>query len=86
MNITQTIPALSLEGLAQSLRNGPAKFAFVKKDGTLRFALGTLKMDLIPTANHPKGTGTPCETVINFWDLEKSAWRRVSTSSLVFGN
>lgn len=86
MNISQTIPALDIKGLKSALQNGVAKFAFVKKDGTLRFALGTLKLDLIPSSNHPKGVRPSSEKVVTFFDLEKTAWRCVSVDSLVFGN
>lgn len=86
MNIAQTIPALDLQGLKSALQNGVAKFAFVKKDGTLRFALGTLKLDLIPNSDHPKGVRPASEKVVTFFDLEKTSWRSVSINSLVFGN
>jgi hypothetical protein len=83
--IAQTIPALNVEDLRQKLRQGPTKFTFVKKTGELRFALGTLNLNIIPTGSQPKGVRPASPKVIAFFDLEKIAWRSVSVDSLIFG-
>lgn len=83
--IAQTIPSLEAESLRDRLRQGPTKFTFVKKTGELRFALGTLNLDIIPNNDHPKGVRPASPRVITFFDLEKFAWRSVSIESLIFG-
>ena len=43
------------DDLKNKLRSGSVKFYFRKTGGDLRIALGTLDLDRIPNANHPKG-------------------------------
>lgn len=83
--IAQTIPSLEVEALRQRLRQGPTRFTFVKKTGELRFALGTLDLNIIPSTEHPKGVRPASPKVVTFFDLEKIAWRSVSVDSLIFG-
>ena len=58
------------------------KFRFVKKDGTVREAVGTLKRSLMKLA---KGEARP-DTVglMKFWDCEKQSWRSFNVGSLVW--
>ncbi|MEG1008887.1 MAG: SH3 beta-barrel fold-containing protein [Clostridia bacterium] len=64
------------------LRKKIVDFEFVKLDGEDRLATGTLRMDLIPKKDHPKGIkpSDPSKT-ITYYDLDKKAWRSVSTKS-----
>jgi hypothetical protein len=72
------------ELLRQRLRNATVQFAFKKLDGTLRIAIGTTNLSSIPLDRHPLGVRESPANVITFFDLEKSAWRRLSTSVEVF--
>jgi hypothetical protein len=66
----------NLEELADSLRAGKVRFCYVKKNGRLRDAVGTLNPLLIPAAKMPKGTGRePSKTVLVYYDLRRRAWR-----------
>lgn len=85
MNITQIIPALNLDDLRGQLRDGVAKFAYIKKDGSLRMAIGTLRLDGIPQSKHPKGVRESSPKVLVYFDLERADWRSVSVDTLVFG-
>jgi hypothetical protein len=85
MNITQNIPAIDLQDLRNQLPNGVAKFAYIKKDGSLRLATGTLKLESVPQAKHPKGVRESSPKVLVYFDLERQDWRSVSIDTLVFG-
>lgn len=61
-------------------------FTFKKKNGELRHARGTKKMDKIESIDEgaiPSGKGTPKTSVIVYFDLDKSAWRSFQEESLV---
>ncbi len=64
------------EGLLEKLREGEVIVVFEKKDGTERTMKCTLKMDVIPEAHHPKGTGVEGPaSVVKVYDVEKEGWR-----------
>ena len=57
-----------------------------KKNGELRHARGTKKMDKIESIDEcaiPSGKGGPKTGVIAYFDLDKSAWRSFQEESLV---
>ena len=79
-----SVPAATAEDLREKLKNGPVRFAFRKKDGSLRMAYGTLDLSKIPQDHHPK-TGNPASPkILPFYDLEKFCWRSVSIGQLIF--
>lgn len=65
--------------LRNALKAGKTNFVFIKKDGTLRHATGTLNLDEVPEADKQFKTNggeqieRPDQT--SYYDLEKSAWR-----------
>jgi len=65
--------------LREKLSQGKVEFVFKKKDGSIRPAIGTTNLDLIPQDLHPKdmdGEYKPKdETSVTFFDLEKVVWR-----------
>lgn len=70
--------------LRAELQRGATTFAFKKLDGTLRTAVGTTMLSLIPQANHPTGRRQSPPNVVVFFDLEKREWRSLSTRAEVF--
>ena len=74
---------MTQEEFAQRLRGGVVRFSFKKKNGEIRQAKGTLKMDLIPVSDHPKSEGTANGVASasgktgnqSYYDLDKNAWR-----------
>ncbi len=58
-------------------------FSFKKKNGTTRKAIGTLNMELIPTAKQPNNGISKPSTVVTYFDLEKMDWRSFSATSLL---
>jgi len=75
---------ISPSSLREALNNGTIQFAFKKKDGNLRIALGTTNMELVPLDDHPKGTGTSSPKVVPYFDLNKQAWRSVSAVEPIY--
>jgi len=59
--------------LKAKMFKGVVEFRFVKMDGTIRQAFGTLAENLIPaTSGEERARGGNCQT---FYDTEKGAWR-----------
>ncbi len=79
-----SIPQSSIEDLKTKLKQGPVRFAFRKKDGSLRLAYGTLDLAKIPSEAQPKG-GEASPKIFPFYDLEKFAWRSIQVGQLIFG-
>lgn len=79
-----SIPPVSVDDLRNRLKQGAVRFAFRKKDGSLRLAYGTLDLNKIPNNSLPKG-GVVSPKMMPFYDLEKFAWRSIQIGQLVFG-
>jgi hypothetical protein len=80
MNGSDTITAISkaaeLETMKKRMMRGEVvRFAYMKKDGTVRVAVGTLQPQAV--AANVKGTGIPKKFygMFVYLDLEKMAWR-----------
>lgn len=71
--------AWAIYRLGKSMLKGEVKFAYEKKDGTLRKACGTLK----DVSQFIKGTGKSSDKVFHYWDLEAVAFRCFSISNLI---
>ena len=60
--------------LKERLHNGEVTFEYKKKDGTIRRARGTLRMDVIPEQYWPVLRPTAPDNV-RYWDLDSEGWR-----------
>jgi hypothetical protein len=63
--------------LAEQLKQGVVEFTFVKIDGSIRHAVGTLRTDLIPETKRTaerKNAGYN-EKCLTYFDIEKADWR-----------
>ena len=65
---------LTVDELKELLKKQKVTFEFKKKDGTSRKAVGTLNEELIPTVKKEKKN-------VSFFDLEKNAWRSISSDT-----
>ena len=77
------------EDFRKKLQSGTYRFSYFKTDGSIREAVGTLCMDLIPEDKRPKGinsealNGTggalnraePAAGVFPYYDLDAGGWR-----------
>lgn len=64
------------------------RFQFVKKDGTMREAVGTLKREKMVQADgsiwEPVGEARPeVPTLVKYWDLTVQGWRSFNVFNLV---
>ena len=58
------------------LRTSVITFHYRKKDRSLRKAIGTTCLDLIPTDSLPKGIGAPApKGQVRYYDFTVSGWR-----------
>ena len=74
--LTATSKAIELETMKKRMMRGEVvRFAYMKKDGTVRVAVGTLQPQAV--AANVKGTGIPKKFygMFVYLDLEKMAWR-----------
>lgn len=62
-----------IEILVKRMRTEVVSFSYIKKNGEIRKAKGTLKMDVCPAI---KGGGKPTpEHLQLYFDVEKDSWR-----------
>ena len=78
----------SLDEFSNMLKEGIVEFEFIKKDGTVRSAKGTLEPSLLPPAK-PEGDSEVAaprkknESVFVYYDLEKNAFRSFVKASFL---
>lgn len=66
--------------LKAEMQKGIVKFYYIKVDGTLREAFGTLKESLLPPVTCER---KPNVTLQTYFDTEKQEWRRYKVANLV---
>ena len=74
--ITATSKGLALEAMKKRMMRGECvRFAYMKLDGSVRIAIGTLQPNAVEA--NVKGTGIPKRFygMFAYLDLEKMAWR-----------
>lgn len=73
---TATSKGIALEAMKKRMMRGECvRFAYMKKDGTVRIAVGTLQQQAVEA--NVKGTGVPkrFQGMFVYLDLEKMQWR-----------
>lgn len=74
--LTSVSKGIALETMKKRMMRGEVvRFAYMKKDGSVRIAVGTLQPDAVKA--NVKGTGIPKKFygMFVYLDLEKMAWR-----------
>lgn len=80
----QNVEELRKEHIANLLRRGIVNVLFLKKDGSKRNMVCTLKEEFIPTEKHPKGSNkVENEEVVAVFDTEKNDWRSFRYDSVI---
>lgn len=72
--------------LKEQLHNGVIRVVFMKKDGTERKMLCTLKADLLPAQTDLEEAvqkKTPNPDVLAVWDVEAQGWRSFRYDSVI---
>lgn len=72
------------EELNKKLQQGYVDFAYRKKDGSLRIATGTTKIESIPEEDHPTGTGAEKTGVKSYYDSNVQGWRSFNPLCVVW--
>jgi hypothetical protein len=75
--------------LLELLGRESKEFTYIKDDGSVRKAIGTLCPELIPEDKKSKGDKDPRKVKwprveFSYYDLEKQGWRTFKASGLVF--
>lgn len=80
-----TFKTTSVEDLKQMLHEGIVNFEFIKKDGSVRSAKGTLLAEYLPEkkADSDASPRKHNENVVVYFDLEKKAFRSFVKESFV---
>ena len=73
------------EHFIAALNSGIARFSYFKRDGTLREAIGTRYLPIIPADKQPKGIVDrhPVYSAITYFDLEKGDWRSFKITEFI---
>lgn len=78
------------ESFRDAISNGFARFTYRKTDGSIRTALGTRSLSLVPVDKLPKGdmsdgaaTWEDNVKAIPYFDLDKNEWRSFSVLNFV---
>lgn len=74
--------------LREKLLSETVRFAFRKKDGSRREAIGTTNLVVIPQDQWPKDMGAEIKTpknesVVTYYDMEKLSWRSCRVDSIL---
>lgn len=64
-----------LVAMRKVMAEGWVEFVYVKKDGSMRIAEGTLCLDEVPENLRPKGKRIPSGEVFTYFDHDKDGWR-----------
>jgi hypothetical protein len=75
--------AMQIKHLKDKMRNGVAHFIFMKNDGTIREAWGTLNKSLIETKVNGRGVSREYYSTTAYFDIEKGAWRSFRWESII---
>lgn len=77
------------ESFRKKLQSGTYRFSYFKTDGSIREAVGTLCMDLIPEDKHPKGDMSdgaarePNPDVFLYYDINAGGWRSFRLNNFI---
>lgn len=85
MEIGKKFKTTNVTEFGNMLREGIVDFMFVKKDGTVRYAKGTLMEEHLP-APKADSDGTPRKTnenVMVYFDMDKKSFRSFVKKSFV---
>ena len=81
----KTFKTTSLESFQEMLRKGIVDFEYIKKDGSVRQAKGTLLAEHLPApkADSDAPARKTNENVLVYFDMEKQSFRSFVKSSFV---
>jgi len=75
--------AMMIRNLKEKMSNGVAHFQFLKKDGSIREAWGTLNSSLTKKYINGRGESRELYATSAYFDIEKAEWRSFRWESIV---
>ena len=78
-----TFKTTDVNDLKQMLHEGIVSFEFIKKDGSVRQAKGTLVAEHLPALKENDKSRKPSENVVVYFDMDKKSWRSFVKESFV---
>lgn len=75
--------AMMIESLKDKMSTGVAHFIFIKKNGEVREAWGTLNRSLVEKHINGRGESREYYSTSAFFDVEKGEWRSFRWESIV---
>lgn len=72
-----------IENLKTQMRGGIAHFIYMKRNGELREAWGTLNRSLVKKHINGRGISRECYATSAYYDVEAAAWRSFRWENLV---
>lgn len=82
--ILSAAKAMQIELLKSKMANGVAHFAFLKKDGSVREAFGTIQSNIASAKINGNGICRECFNTTAYFDVEKGEWRSFRWENLVW--
>lgn len=79
----KTFKTTDLTEFSNMLREGIVDFEFIKKDGTVRSAKGTLLAEHLPAPKADSTSRKPNENVMVYFDMDKQSFRSFVKESFV---
>ena len=76
--------AMQIELLKTKMSTGIAHFAFLKKDGSVREAFGTIQSNIATAKTNGFGVSRECYNTTAFFDIEKGEWRSFRWENLLW--
>jgi len=83
-NLNQSLQtSLSIEALQLKLMNGTSHFLYLKKDGTIREAFGTLLEKVVVRNTNGLGYPRKYDGLLAYFDIEEGEWRSFRYENLI---
>ena len=79
----KTFKTTDLSEFGNMLREGIVEFEFIKKDGSVRQAKGTLQAEYLPAPKADSTSRKPSDNVMVYFDIDKQAFRSFVKESFV---
>lgn len=75
--------SMLIQSLKEKMSNGVAHFLFLKKDGSVREAWGTLNRSLVSKYINGRGESREIYAASAYFDVEKAEWRSFRWESII---
>jgi hypothetical protein len=75
--------SMMIQNLKEKMTNGVAHFLFLKKDGSVREAWGTLNRSLVSKYINGRGESRETYSTSAYFDVEKAEWRSFRWESII---